>query len=402
MPQLPGEWIDAFDKTIGHYTAFLPASLPPTSGFDPLRVLAAGERAAHALGNLKALGSRLPSPELLSMFPLIREAHASARVEGTQTTLAHAFGIEDPPEEAEYRQELQAVLDHREAQAEGVRLLAKNGLDAHLLRRVHEVMFQSSASPELQVGRWRTQQNYIPGEHPGLQYARYVPPPPSDVPHGMEALLAFIRRREELSPLIRIGFTHAQFELIHPFVDGNGRMGRLLIILQILDEGLLQSPVLFLSDYFLQFRDLYFRCLDGVGRRGDWTSWLSFFLVGVEEVATAATDLAEKVLQLRQDMLREWRKQSRGQLGIRLLELLFEQPQITVKGATQRLQATTAPVNELVRRFVQLGWLQQVTPGRRNRRFVFIEYWNRLSKAGQLDVAAIRRRLDAALGPGSL
>lgn len=389
----PGTWIECTERQIGPYLAFLPDDLPPTSGLDASVLWTLAEKASYALGQLQDMEERLPAPDLLAVYPAIREAHASAKVEGTTTSLAQALGFEDVSTDEQQRLDFSAILDHLEAQDLAKDMVLKHGFRLEHLLQAHAVLVRSDDRSLVEPGRWRSKQNYLPGEHPGIQHAIHVPPPASEVSLKMEALEQFILKANDLPKLVKAGLAHAQFELIHPFADGNGRMGRMLILLQLQHGGQLASSAMFLSDYFLLFRDRYFQYLTAVGKQGDWISWLQYFLIGVEEVAQAAREVGDAIIQLEGDLSRQLQERFRSEVAEELLAFLFRNPRITVASAAEGMKAGHAAVNNAVNRLVDLGWLKQVTPGRRNRVFVFEVYRQCLRKAGVLDRERISERL---------
>lgn len=401
-PRAPGEWIHATDRHLGPYLAFLPDDLPPDGVPADRRLWAALERASGSLGRLREMEARLPAPELLAIYPSVREAHASARVEGTTTTLAQALGFEEPPADPQAQLDFRGIQDHLEAQAVALARARQGRTGPEALHEVHAILVRADPSERVEPGRWRRRQVIVPGERPGIQHARHVPPPPDEVPGKMAALFAFLDGASELPRLVQVALAHAQFELIHPYADGNGRIGRFLILTELVRHGAITSPVLFLSDYFRVFREAYFEHLHQIARHGSWDAWLAFFLVGVAEVADAARAVAETVLQLNTRLLRALPDVHQGEAGPRLLEQLYRTPRITVKSASERIGLGIAATNTAVNRFAEAGWLRQVTPGRRNRAFVFQPYWDALESAGQLDPERIQQRLRRTGGlPGA-
>jgi len=389
----PGTWIECTQPDIGPYLAFVPEDLPPTPPLEGRRLWALTEEAGYELGQLRDLERRLPAPELLAVYPAIREAHASARVEGTTTTLAQALGFEEVPQNPQQMLDYEGIVDHLEAQDWAINEVKKKGFDMGLVRQAHSMLVRSNPGKKVEPGKWRSQQNYIPGPRLGIEAARHVPPPPEAVPEKMAALERFLAERAGYPQLVAAALAHAQFELIHPFADGNGRMGRMLILLQLLAGKQLTSTTLFLSDFFRVFREKYFGCLTAVAREGAWESWVGFFLLGVAEVAQATRTVGEKVIGLHASLRQQLPQHHKGPIGEALLSHLFRSPRINVADAARDLQKSIAPVNIAVNRFTEAGWLRQVTPGRRNRVFVFQAYWDVLKEAGRLDRNRIQQRL---------
>ncbi|KAA3638142.1 MAG: Fic family protein [Armatimonadetes bacterium] len=385
MPQQPGTMVEATDRRIGPYSAFVPNHLPPGSELEPGRVWGRLEKASRQLGALCDVARRLPNPDLLSVVPTVREAHASARVEGTTTTLAEALGFSEIPEEEQRRLDFVGVQAHLDAQTLALAELRIAGPDLKLLKKAHAVLVREGAPRLGQPGRFRSLQNFVPGSTPGIQNARYVPPPPGEVKPLMEGLDRFRREPGDLPGLVTAAMLHAQFEMIHPFADGNGRMGRLLILLDLLDRDLLEHPTLFLSEYFAEHRDEYFARLDGVSRERRWEEWIGFFLDGVHDASVSAIAVADAILDLHARLEDEVTAVSQGASGRELLDHLFRHPRTSVRNAARTISTSLPSVNTAVNRFVDKGWLRQVTPGRRNREFVFQPLWDALAETVGVD-----------------
>jgi Fic family protein len=228
----------------------------------------------------------------------------------------------------------------------------------------------------LTPGELRHSQNWIGPGGCTLAEATFVPPPPHEVPHALGDLERFLHAASDLPMLVRIGLAHAQFETIHPFLDGNGRVGRLLITFLLCERGILRKPVLYLSHYFKRHRAAYYDHLQAVRDTGDWEGWLSFFLRGIAEVSAEATETARRILRLREDH----RALVAGQLGRgagtghRVLEHLYERPIVSVEDVRQMTGITHPAANALVRRLVAHGILAEITGQRRHRRFRYDPY----------------------------
>jgi Fic family protein len=245
-----------------------------------------------------------------------------------------------------------------------------------LIREIHAELLQGVRGARLQPGELRTSQNWIGPAGCTLTTASFVPPPPHVVPDALGALERFLHHDDQLPPLVKIALAHAQFETIHPFLDGNGRVGRLLITFLLTEAGIVQKPVLYLSHYFKQHRQAYYDHLQGVRDAGAWEAWLAFFLRGVVEVATEAAETARRSLVLRE----EHRAAITARLGRaagnghKVLESLFDRPIVSV-GEVQRLTGTTfTAANTTVARLQEIGVLQEITGYARNRRFRYAPY----------------------------
>lgn len=379
-----GEWIPCQDRLIGPYLALLPHPLPPK--LDAERLWVSLEMAAAKVGALDDLVNRLPDPGLLILYPGVREAHASARVEGTTTTLAQALGFEERPSEPETLLDFTAIQDHLAAQQAAIERSRSGEWTLSDLLPIHERLLRHHAEPErAQPGCWRRRQVIVPGEHPGLMHARHVPPPAHEVAGCLASLERYLHDHKDAPEWVAAALVHAQFELIHPFGDGNGRMGRILILMQLLSRGALKYPTLFLSDYFRVHRTRYFDLLTAVVREGAWSAWVQFFLVGVAEVASAAIEVAERILSLRAQLERDLPAVSQGQAARVLLRQLFLTPRISVAKAAELTNIPAPTLYPVFRAFVQRGWLRKAARRSAGTEYVFQAYWDVLSDAGRLE-----------------
>lgn len=383
-PRTLGEWISCEDRYLGPYRAFLPAPLPPV--LDAERLWGSLEGAAAIVGALDDLVSRLPDPGLLTLYPGVREAHASARVEGTTTTLGQALGFEERPTAPESLFDFVGIQDHLAAQHMAIERSRSTGWTLADLLPIHERLLRHHAEPErVEPGRWRRRQVIVPGEHPGIQHARHVPPPAHEVAGGLANLEQYLHTHEGTPEWVAAALVHAQFELIHPFGDGNGRMGRMLILMQLLSCGALKHPTLFLSDYFRVHRVRYFELLTAVARDGAWTAWVRFFLDGVIAVARAAIEVAERVLSLRTRLVRDLPAVYQGNAARVLLFQLFLTPRIGVARAAELTGVPAPTLYPIFRAFVNRDWLRQAARGAAGKEFVFQPYWDALAESGRLE-----------------
>lgn len=340
-----------------------------------LRVLLS--QADRALGRLDGSVVTLPNPDLLVFMYVRKEAVLSSQIEGTQSSLQDLLAAEaDLFDSTSIPSDVDEVINYVEAMNYGLRRLSELPVSVRLIREIHERLLRGVRGSRLTPGELRRSQNWIGPGGSGLVDAVFVPPPPEVVPKALAALEAFLHQVDDLPLLVKIGLAHAQFETIHPFLDGNGRVGRLLITFLLTESGVLHKPVLYLSHYFKRHRQEYYDRLQAVRDHGDWEGWLGFFLRGVSEVSTEATQTARRVLTLRE--------QHRGEIterlgraagnGHRLLETLFDRPIISV-GEVQELAGTSfAAANQLVARMSELGILREITGYSRNRRFRYEPY----------------------------
>ena len=358
------------------YRAFLPAPLPPNP---PLRMddlQAPLAEASHALGRLDGSVLTLPDPDLFVLMYVRKEAVLSSQIEGTQSSLQDLLEAEarifSPDRPADVRE----VINYVHAMNYGLERLAALPVSVRLIREIHERLLKGVRGSRLTPGELRRSQNWIGPGGCTLNEATFVPPPPDVVPQALSDLERFLHEKDDLPVLVKVGLAHAQFETIHPFLDGNGRVGRLLITFLLCERGVLHKPVLYLSHYFKRYRQQYYDRLQAVRDAGDWERWLGFFLRGVIDVSAQAAETARRIQALR-ERRREQITQAFGRAagnGLKVLEQLFRTPIINVK-KVQTITKTEFPAaNQLVQRLVHLGVLKEITGQARNRQFLFEEY----------------------------
>lgn len=359
------------------YRAFIPEPLPPKP---PIQLTGEVQRllseADRALGRLDGSVLTLPNPDLFVFMYVRKEAVLSSQIEGTQSSLqdllaaeAHILGEGRP-------RDVDEVVNYVRAMNHGLARLAKLPVSVRLIREIHTELMKGVRGSELTPGELRRSQNWIGPAGCTLAEATFVPPPPAEVPAALGALEKFLHNGEDILLLIKIGLAHAQFETIHPFLDGNGRVGRLLITFLLCERGALHKPVLYLSHYLKRHRQAYYDHLQAVRERGDWESWLTFFLRGVAEVSVQAAETARKILQLREDhrkKITEHLGRAAGN-GHRVLERLYERPIMSVSDVRELLGTTFAGANQIVQRLVDLKILAEITGQARNRRFRYDAY----------------------------
>jgi Fic family protein len=362
--------------------AFVPNPLPP----EPPLELSGGrqrllERATLALGRLDSLTTLLPDPQLFLYAYVRREAVLSSQIEGTQSSLSDLllFELDEAPgvpfndvvEVSNYV----AALEHGMA-----RLRGGFPLSNRLIREMHEQLLARGRGSEKHPGTFRRSQNWIGGTRPGN--AHFVPPPPALVDALMSALeRAFHEPAAQYPVVVTAALAHVQFETIHPFLDGNGRIGRLLIPLLLHDAGILQQPLLYLSLYFKQHRDEYYRLLDRVRSTGDWESWLDFFLEGVSATAASAVDTAQRLVALFKTDAARVQAAGRGApTMLRVLQSLHERPVITLSEIARRADLSFPTSAKGMRALMELGVARELTGFRRNRVFAYDQYLAILSE----------------------
>ena len=361
------------------YEAFIPKPLPPDP---PLRwtdeLLGALSEADRALGHLNGVSRSLPNPDLFVAMYVRREALYSSEIEGIHSTLDDLLTIEvnESPEGA--GADLTATYNHVQAMNIGLDLLSDAPLAEPLILAVHRQLLQGVRGEERNPGELRRRQNWIGPEGCTVESAHFVPPPPEEVPDAMADLEDYLGTRTT-PPLVVAGLAHAQFETIHPFGDGNGRVGRLLITLYLTERGLLHKPLLYPSLYLKQNRLEYYERLNRVRHRGDWEGWLRFFLDGIRIAADDAVRTAIQLSALRETHLRLAGTEQLGRYAVPLLDLLATQPRLTIKYATEQLRTTPATTARLLDRMSELGVVTEVTGQRRNRVYSYSPFLDVLS-----------------------
>lgn len=359
------------------YKAFCPKPLPPEPAVELVGELqAALSRADRALGRLDGSVATLPNPNLFVLMYVRKEAVLSSQIEGTQSSLNDLLAAEAKLADADPFGDVEEVINYVAAMNHGLDRLADLPVSVRLIRELHERLLTGARGQRLEPGQLRRSQNWIGPQGCSLNEAIFVPPPPHLVPDALGRLEGFIHADDGLPILIKTGLAHAQFETIHPFLDGNGRVGRLLITFLLCEREVLIQPVLYLSHYLKKHRARYYDLLQRVREEGDWEAWLSFFLQGVAEVSNEATETARRILQLREDHRLEIMKaldRSSGR-GHQLLDHLYEKPITSVNAVKEVTGLSFGAANNLVDRFVAAGILEEMTGNARNRRYRYAAY----------------------------
>jgi Fic family protein len=355
------------------YSAFIPAPLPPIPPlrFDSqLATVLAG--AGTALGRLDGVAATLPNPELFVAMYVRREAVLSSQIEGTQSTLDDVLAYEIDSDRAKLPRDVEEVVNYVTAMNYGLQRLQALPLSLRLLREIHERLLAGGRGSDKTPGEFRERQNWIGS--PRITDAVFVPPPVHEMKTALSNLERFLHDSDGLDPLIVCALAHAQFETIHPFLDGNGRVGRLLITFLLCHEKVLQRPVLYLSHYLKQHRGTYYDRLMAVRNEGDWEGWLRFFLTGVATVAREAEQTARRIVQLR-EKLRDAAQAGGVSVNVlKLMDHLYEQPVINVKAASEALHVSIPAANRMINELHDNQILAEVTGGNRNRMFRFAPY----------------------------
>jgi Fic family protein len=359
------------------YRAFMPSPLPPDPALElDANLQALLSDAALALGRLDGSVNTLPNSDLFVFMYVRKEAVLSSQIEGTQSSLQDLLAAEAQLFEQSLPRDVDEVVNYVRAMKHGLARLNELPVSVRLIREIHAELMRGVRGGKLQPGELRTSQNWIGPAGSTLNTAAFVPPPHHEVANALGALENFLHSSDPLPPLIKIALAHVQFETIHPFLDGNGRVGRLLIAFLLTERNILHKPVLYLSHYFKRHRQAYYEHLQAVRDHGAWEAWVEFFLRGVAEVAIEAADTAKNVLLLREQhrlAITEHLGRVAGN-GHKVLETLFDRPIISVNQVKALIGLSYAAANSLVVRLVDLGILEEITGHARNRQYRYAAY----------------------------
>lgn len=371
----PGQYVTI--STVGeHVRAFVPAPFPPMPAIDWSPTLrSAFDRALLALGRLDSVAVLLPETSLFLYSYVRKEAVLSSQIEGTQSSLSDLllFELEGLP--GVPLDDVREVSNYVAALEYGLHRLEDGfPLSLRLLREIHGVLLCKGRGSDCAPGEFRRSQNWIGGSRPGNAF--FVPPPPEYVLECIGALELFLHdQTEQIPTLLKAALAHVQFETIHPFLDGNGRVGRLLITLLFCSEGLLHKPMLYLSLYFKTHRQRYYQLLDGVRRSGDWESWLAFFADAIIVTAGVAVATAQRLMQQAEDD-----RMHIGKLGrvagsvLRIHSALQERPITAPRHLVDQTGMAPATVNTCLQHLIKLGIVAELTGNKRNRLFSYQAY----------------------------
>lgn len=356
----PGRWI----ACPGSYKAFVPDSLPPPIEWNP-RIVRALSAADRAIGRLAGEGGKLPNPHLLIRPFVRREAVLSSRIEGTLATLGELLAVEAGAAVERSPADLREVGNYVVALEYGVKRLRELPLSLRLVREIHSRLMDGVRGNQATPGEFRRTQNWIGPPGCTLSNATYVPPPVDEMMEALDGWEKFLHD-ESLPPLVQVALAHYQFEAIHPFLDGNGRVGRLLITLFLVERVILPTPLLYLSAFFEATRSGYYDHLLAVSQKGEWEAWLEYFLNGVARQSEDAISRAERINEL----LIQWRHKLAGtsiKTAVGLVDLLAENPYWTVKGVAARLEVAFTTAQRAVEKLESERVLVRATDAKRNR-----------------------------------
>jgi len=361
----------------GGYKAFIPNPLPPSP---PIRfdgkLQSLLSEADRALARLDGITTVLPNPDLFIAMYVKKEALLSSQIEGTQASLEGVLEFEADLIPKENVNEIKEVINYIRALNYGIERLKELPMSLRLIKEIHRILLEETRGAHRSPGEFRKSQNWIGPPGASLNEAIFVPPPPEVVLPTMGDLEKFFHNKNNnIPPLIKIALIHSQFETIHPFLDGNGRIGRLLITFYLFWQGILSKPLLYLSFYLKKNRADYYDLLMKVRLKGTWEDWIKFFLNGVSEISEEAAKTAREVIRLKEELITKLYDNSISSVyGIKLIDLLFETPLVSVKDISEKLNISKESANELVKKFEKIGILKEITGKQRYKKYSFKEY----------------------------
>lgn len=367
--------------------AFVPSALPPNPPIDPthLQLATLLPRAEKALSELEIASRLVPNRDWFAYSFLRMEAVLSSQIEGTQSTLTDLLEFEASGEKYPEDPDLQEVCNYLVALEYAKKeLKSSKGLpfSLRLIREMHKRLMKGVRGQNKMPGEFRNSQNWIGGPRPGL--ARFVPPPPEQMKAALTEFEKFLHAESKIHPLLKIGLIHVQFETIHPFLDGNGRVGRLIISLLMEDYKYLDARLLYLSLYFKRHQSDYYDRLDAVRTKGDWEGWLAFFLDGIESICREAVQTAEQLSNLFQtDRKKLLKSKNIGMSAMKLFELLPERPIVNSNQITKLLKTTAPTASKALASLEKEGILKQIGKAKRNRMLAYAGYLNVLKTTGK-------------------
>jgi Fic family protein len=364
------------------YKSFIPKELPPQPPVEydeELQLLLS--KADRNLARLDGITSVLPNPDLFIAMYVKKEALLSSQIEGTQASLEGVLEFEADLVPKEDINEIKEVVNYISALNFGIERLSEIPMSLELIKEIHKILLEGTRGDGLNSGEFKTCQNYIGTPGASIKQAIFVPPTPDITLPAMEGLEKFLIEKDNIPALVKIGLIHAHFETIHPFLDGNGRIGRLLITFYLVWKQILSKPLLYLSFYLKNNRNEYYDLLMKVRTEGAWEDWLKFFLKGVSETSEEAVNTAREIIKLKDDMTKMLYENSISSIhAIRLIDLIFESPIVSNKDVIERLDITSVTATGLVNKFEEIGILIEITGKKRYKKYLFEDYVDIISR----------------------
>lgn len=376
-----------FMNSSSGYKSFVPSPLPPNPPIEyDEDIQSLLSQADRKLGRLDGVTQILPNPELFVAMYVRKEAVLSSQIEGTQASFVDVLSAEYNQVDDQRQNDISEVINYVNAMYWGLDQLKTFPLSLRLIRNIHKRLLQNTRGSQRNPGEFRRSQNWIGPAGCTLSTATFVPPTVPDMESALANLENFFYQEDRIPALIKISLIHAQFETIHPFLDGNGRMGRLLITFWLCQQEILSKPLLYLSYYFKENRTEYYDRLMDVRKKGDWENWVKFFLRGVAEVADEATGSAKAILKIKDEVSKKlYATDSSNSNYQRLLDFLFEQPLIKRTDIEKMLGVSNPTAGNIIETFCQLGILHDCSPQKsRNKTYAFAEYLNILERGTEL------------------
>lgn len=372
------------------YKAFIPAPLSLDPDFDLSGdMIALLSEADRALARLDGISQILPDADLFVAMYSMKEAVLSSQIEGTQSSLIDVLEYEAGRKQNRNAADVEEVTNYVAAMQYGLDRLETLPLSSRLLRDIHSVLMQGVRGGHLTPGEFRTSQNWIGPAGATLAEATFVPPPADQLNDALSNLEKFMHSEDAIPPLVKCALIHYQFETIHPFLDGNGRIGRLLITFYLCWLGILERPLLYISYYLKRNREEYYSRLSAVREQGDYAQWITFFLSGVVDVSKQATLTARRIFELQErDIKRTLSAGITSPHVISLLRVLFKEPIISIPKARDELGVTYQTASNLVSRLAKLGILRELTGSPRYRLYSYEEYLRIIEEGTQLSQGA--------------
>jgi Fic family protein len=362
--------------------AFVPDALPPEPPLEISPSLQDSiDKALLAIGRLDSISMLLPDTSLFLYMYVRKEAVLSSQIEGTQSSLSDLLLFEIDAAPGVPLDDVQEVSNYVAAMEHGLKRIREGlPLSVRLIKEIHDVLLSKGRGSDKSPGQFRRTQNWIGGTRPGN--ALFVPPPPEQVGQCMSELEKFVHNKIRKTPtLIKAALLHGQFETIHPFLDGNGRVGRLLITLLLCSEAVLKDPMLYPSLYFKKHRDQYYNLLQAIRTEGDWEKWIEFFAEAVRETAETAVKAANQLMDIADEDRKKIRSIGRiAGSALRVHQALLQKPVISIPKACQLSGLWTTTATAVLNRFEEMGIIKEITGGRRNRLYSYISYMKILNK----------------------